>query len=92
MWKNYTVPQLKAIAVKYNHIHKIAGVGAMKREMLIKTLEKVTEFRGNKLHIKAVHGGEEIKVAGKPMIVGVYKATDKDGEIKLKKKPKTSKA
>jgi hypothetical protein len=82
MWKNYTVEQLKAIAVKYNHIHKIAGVGKMKREMLIQTLEKITEFKGNKLHIKAAHGGEEIKAAGKPQIVAVYKATGKKSEYK----------
>jgi hypothetical protein len=82
MWKNYTVEELKAIAVKYNHIHKIAGVGKMKREMLIQTLEKITEFKAGKLHIKGVHGGEEIKAAGKPRIVAVYKATGKKGEYK----------
>ena len=82
MWKNYTVQELKAIAVKYNHIHKIAGVATMKREMLIETLQKITEFKGGKLHIKAVHGGEEIKAAGQPRIVAVYKATGKKGEYK----------
>jgi hypothetical protein len=68
-----------------NDIHKIAGVGAMKREMLIKTLEKITEFKGGKLYIKAVHGGAEIKAAGKPRIVAVYSATGKGAAHKLKK-------
>jgi len=72
-WKDYTVPQLKQIAIKYNKLHKVEGVSKLKRDELIKTLEKITEFRGLKLHIKPAHGGEEIKVAGKPMIVGEYK-------------------
>lgn len=91
MWKNYTVTELKAIAVKYNHIHKIAGVAKMKREMLIDTLEKITEFKGGKLHIKAAHGGEEIKAAGKPRVVAVYSATGKEGEHKKVEKKKDTK-
>jgi hypothetical protein len=86
MWKNYTVQELKAIAVKYNHIHKITGVAKMKREMLIDTLEKITEFKAGKLHIKAAHGGEEIKAAGKPRVVAVYSATGKEGEHKKEEK------
>ena len=92
MWKNYTVQELKAIAVKYNSIHKIAGVAKMKREELIDTLEKITEFKAGKLHIKAAHGGEEIKAAGKPRVVAVYSATGKGGEHKKVEKKEQEKA
>lgn len=82
-WKKYTVSQLKEIAVKYNKVHKIVGVAKLKRDELIKVLEKITEFKGSKLHIKAIHGGEEIKVSGAPTITAEYKK--KGGEyIKVK--------
>ena len=72
-WKKYTVLQLKEIAVKYNKIHKIAGVAKLKRDELIKVLEKITEFKGTKLHVKSIHGGEEIKLYGAPVITSEYK-------------------
>jgi hypothetical protein len=86
-WKDYTVTQLKEIAVKYNKLHKIAGVAKKKRDELIEILEKITEFRGNKLHIKPAHGGEEIKLYGPPIIVKEYKVTEGGKEYTREKTP-----
>lgn len=91
-WKNYTVAQLKEVAVKYNKLHKIPGVAKLKRDELIKVLEKITEFKGSKLHVKAIHGGEEIKVSGAPTITTEYKSkielADLEKKSAMKKKIK----
>jgi hypothetical protein len=91
-WKNYTVAQLKEVAVKYNKLHKIPGVAKLKRDELIKVLETITEFKGSKLHVKAIHGGEEIKVSGAPTITAEYKSkielADLEKKSAMKKKIK----
>ena len=91
-WKNYTVAQLKEVAVKYNKLHKIPGVAKLKRDELIKVLETITEFKGSKLHVKATHGGEEIKVSGAPTITTEYKSkielADLEKKSAMKKKIK----
>ena len=59
---------------------------------LIKVLEKITEFKGSKLHVKAIHGGEEIKVSGAPTITTEYKSkielADLEKKSAMKKKIK----
>jgi hypothetical protein len=60
MWNQIPVKLLREIASKYKALHSLGNISKQKKSVLLETLKKVMEFRGNVLFTKAEHGNKRV--------------------------------
>ena len=60
MWEKLSVKILRDIASKYKALHSLGNISKQKKSVLLETLKKVMEFRGNTLFTKAEHGNKRV--------------------------------
>jgi len=60
MWDKLSVKLLRDIATKYKALHSLGNISKQKKSVLLETLKKVMEFRGNVLFTKAEHGNKKV--------------------------------
>ena len=60
MWEKLSVKILRDIASKYKALHSLGNISKQTKSVLLETLKKVMEFRGNTLFTKAEHGNKKV--------------------------------
>lgn len=60
MWEKLSVKILRGIASKYKTLHSLGNISKQSKSVLLETLKKVMEFKGNTLFTKAEHGNKRV--------------------------------
>jgi outer membrane biosynthesis protein TonB len=92
MWEKLSVKLLREIASKYKELHSLGNISKQKKSVLLETLKKVMEFRGNVLFTKAEHGNKKVAEVEEDDEPKAKKPTPKAKEPTPKAKEPTPKA
>jgi hypothetical protein len=92
MWEKLSVKILRDIASKYKALHSLGNISKQKKSVLLETLKKVMEFRGNTLFTKAEHGNKRVAEVEEDDEPKAKKPTPKAKEPTPKAKEPTPKA
>lgn len=84
MWEKLSVKILRGIASKYKTLHSLGNISKQSKSVLLETLKKVMEFRGNTLFTKAEHGNKKV------LEIAEADTDDEEAEAK-KEEPKKAK-